>query len=352
MKRIVVIAQGLSDGGAERIASVIANHFSFIGHKVLYIAVYNEKKEYPLDEKIMYRFVNAQGKGRLAIWINRSLIIKKFVKEFKADIVFSFVQHELIPLIFSDIPVIPSLRNDPKSTERGLLWKLTRDFTYANSYKVIFQTEGARDYFGKKTREKGVIIGNPLNEDLPYWSENNHKKVFVTACRISTQKNLPMLIEAFAQFSKTHPDYTLEIYGEGPADYREELEQFAAKCGAKDKILFMGRSTTVYEHMQKAEAFVLTSDYEGLSNSMLEAMAIGVPCICTDCPPGGAREYMEKREAGILVPVGGVEQLIKAMCRIADDAKYRQKLSRNEKYVRNELTKEKICEKWASLITD
>lgn len=350
MKRVAIIAHGLSDGGAERVASMLANYYDSIGYKVLYIAIYSSKKEYPLNKNIDYKFVDAGAKKGLAALIYRSVEIKKSVKAFQADVAVSFIEHELIPLVLSDIPVIPSLRNDPKSTERGFLLKKIRNFNYKHSYKVIFQTQGAREYFNSQIQKKGVIIRNPLKDNLPYWNEKQHKKIFMTACRINTQKNIPMLIKAFEQFHEEYPEYILEIYGEGPQSYLEELKQLCNNLEIQDCVIFKGHSTEIHKKMSEAEAFLLTSNYEGLSNAMLEALAIGIPCICTDCPPGGAREIIGVKDAGILVPVGDVAALVQAMRKVAYSAEFRKQLSLKEKYIREELTEEKIYRQWKKIL--
>lgn len=350
MKRVAIIAHGLSDGGAERVASMLANYYDSIGYKVLYIAVYSDKKEYTLNKDIDYKFINVGEKRGLVALIYRSLEIKRSVSAFHADVAVSFIEHELIPLVLSHIPVIPSLRNDPKSTERGMFLKQLRNFNYAHSYKVIFQTEGAKMYFNPKIQKKGVIIRNPLKDNLPYWNEDQHKKVFMTACRINTQKNIPMLIEAFKQFHEEFPEYILEIYGDGSESYLEELKLLCRELKIQDSVFFKGHSTEIHKKMTESEAFLLTSNYEGLSNAMLEAMAIGVPCICTDCPPGGAREMIEPKKAGILIPIGDVTALAQAMKQVAQSSEYRKQLSSREKYIREELAKDKIYAQWSDVL--
>lgn len=350
MKRVAIIAHGLSDGGAERVASMLANYYNSIGYKVLYIAIYNSKKEYPLDKNIDYKFIDAGRRKGLSALLYRSIKIKKYVSEFQADVAVSFIEHELIPLVLSNVPVIPSLRNDPKSTEGGMLLKQIRNFNYSHSYKVVFQTQGAKMYFNSKIQNNGIIIRNPLKDNLPYWDEKHHKKVFMTACRIDRQKNIPMLINAFKKFHDEFPQYILEIYGQGSESYLEELKQQCIELSIQDFVLFKGRSTEIHKKMTESEAFFLTSNYEGLSNSMLEAMAIGIPCICTDCPSGGAKEMIGPRKAGILIPIGDVEALTYAMKQVAQSSEYREQLSSKEKYVREELAKDKIYNQWADIL--
>ena len=181
MKRVAIIAHGLGDGGAERVASLLANHYHSIGINVLFIAIYHDKREYSIHPEIEYRYVDVHGKkGLFALW-QRSVCALRLVKEFKADTVVSFVEHEIMLLPLSGADIIPSLRNDPHSTERGFFLKKLRDFNYSNSKRIVFQTEGARNYFSERIRRKGVIIRNPIKEGLPYWNEEDNKGNFVAA---------------------------------------------------------------------------------------------------------------------------------------------------------------------------
>lgn len=351
MKRVVVIGHGLSGGGAERVASILANYFCNKGNKVLFIAAYSAERSYYLNPKIDYQFLDVHGKTGIFAFIYRSIRLVNMVKKYNADIVYSFITYELILLVLSKIPIIPSLRIDPVVSGKVRLRKIIRDFVYSHSKYIIFQTKQAKDYFSSKIQKKGIIIGNPIKSNLPIWQEENHKKVFMTACRISVQKNIPMLIEAFINFHKDHPDYILELYGDGePRSYKEKLEKECEQMGINTFVKFMGRTNEIHEKMKKAEAFFLTSNYEGLSNSMLEAMAIGVPCVCTDCPPGGAKEYMKNGKAGILIPIGDVKSLEMEMRRLAIDSAYRREISTRECYVRDILEENKVCSQWEKLM--
>lgn len=355
MKRIVIVSNGLRGGGTQRVSSILANYFAQKGYEVTFIAVYDNQREYFIEPCIKYQYVDVHGKTGVRRFIRRSFSIKKMVKDFKPDIVFSFITTELVPVVLSGTPIISSLRNDPvlldQVLDKGFLRKSIRNFVFMHSKNVVFQTPLARDYHSQNIRDKGVVIGNPIIDGLPDWKEDGHEKVFMTACRITKQKNIPMLIEAFLKFHEKHSEYNLELYGYGePEDYKKELEAYCKERNIDSFVKFMGRSTKVHERMSQVEAFFLTSDFEGLSNSMLEAMAIGIPCVCTDCPAGGARVYMKDGKAGVLVPVGDTNQLEQAMYQIAESASFRVELSHKERYVRDILNSEDICRRWEALI--
>lgn len=351
MKKIAVISNGLSGGGAERVASILANYFDDKGYSVLFVAAYSPDKEYRLNDDVQYAYIDVKSTNSMLRLIERSRKLTRTIKSFGADVVFTFVTDELIPLSLSKIKVIPSLRIDPKSIEGKRVKRIIREFVYHHAYRIVFQTEQARDYYDDSIIKKGVIIGNPITANLPYWNTDSHSNYFMTACRISKQKNIPMLINAFCRFHDIHPDYTLDIYGDGePAEYKQQMIDYAASKGASDYIRFMGHSTEIHSLMQNAQGFLLTSDFEGLSNSMLEAMAIGVPAICTDCPPGGAKKYIDHEKSGMLVPVGGEDETFDALCKLVESKDLQKTISSNSRYVRDILSTEAICEQWEDLI--
>lgn len=347
--KVAVIAHGLSDGGAERVASKVANYFSEIGHEVIFIAVYSPEREYFLSDKVEYHYLEIGSKKKIAKYISRSLQIVTLLKQNKCDIAVSFLINEtVIANLLEVVPIVYSLRIDPADVMRTKKNRLFCKLCYGNSPSVIFQTKDARSAFSTKIQERGVVIGNPIKSDLPFWNSKEHDKVVITACRLTEQKNLPMLIEGFATFYNSNPDYRLKIFGKG--EEREKLVELVHKLKIEDVVEFPGYSKNIYEEMAKASIFALTSDFEGLSNSMLEALAIGLPTICTDCPPGGASEYIQDGENGMLVAVGDTEAFSEKLCIMANDADLCMKMSSNSQKIRQLLEENRILEEWNKVI--
>lgn len=345
MKRVAIIAHGLSDGGAERVASMVANFYARQGHEVLYLAVLCPDKEYPLDSRITYRYIDVRKTPKSIWFLRRSLEIDRQLREFGAEIAVSFLEKDaIVPNLRKTLPLIYSLRNDPAQSVKHPVIKAITFFSYRRAKRIVFQTQGAMDFFPEEIRARGTIIPNPLTRKLPYWDPHNHEKRIITACRLTEQKNLPMLIRAFAIFYGNHPDYRLEIYGKG-----EQLESLQALCrelGIAQAVTFPGHSTDIHRIMATSAAFVLTSNFEGLSNAMLEALAIGIPTICTDCPPGGAREYITDGANGFLVPVGDVAALAEKMERLVSDPALCQKMFWQATQVRQRLKSDRVLAQW------
>lgn len=342
--RIAMAVHGLSNGGAERVAALVANHYADVGHDVLFLAVYSPERVYALNPAVEYQYVGGTDQGKLKRAYNRSVRIYRAVREFQVDIVVSFIVDEtILCAIRRAAPMVYSLRIDP-GQEHNICLRAIRHYSYSRAKKVIFQTPDARDYFSETIRKKGVVIANPLTRDLPVWKGEAGEKTVITACRLDEQKNLPMLISGFAKFSQSHPDWSCRIYGEG--ELLEELKAWAKSCGVADRVFFPGYAQNIHEIMANAGIFALTSDYEGLSNSMLEALAIGVPTVCTDCPPGGAALYIRDGVNGMLVPVGDSEALSQKLCQMAEDPALCQTMSENARKIRETLDVDRILKCW------
>lgn len=350
MKRIAVVSHGTSGGGAERVSTILANALVEQGYEVYFYAMYSDKRGYYLNEAIHYEFCNASGANGLIRQLKRCSRLKKFILKNKIEAMYSFLGKDAAFLVGNNkLKKIHSLRNDPNRVLNKGFQKILRDVIYADSDNVVFQTPDAREYFSKKIQAKGVIIPNPLKPDLPYWNKDDeHEKAIIAAGRLADQKNFKMLIEAFSIFSKSISGYKLKIFGDG--ELREELEAFAKKLGIKDSVEFPGFTNDIHQKMIESEIYVSSSDYEGVSNSMLEALAIGIPTVCTDCPVGGPRMFIKDGESGFLVPVGNAEMLAERMIELASNKELQNKFSDNSKAIREELDVKRICNEWLKLL--
>ena len=185
---------------------------------------------------------------------------------------------------------------------------------------------------------------------LPEYYNGIREKRIVNFCRIEAQKNIKLLIDAFELLQKRMQGYVLDIFGEG--EEKERLIKYVKDKKLSELIQFKGYSNDIYKEINKCSLFVSSSDYEGLSNSMLEAMALGLPVICTDCPPGGAKTVIETGQNGILVPVGDVQKLADAMFNVLSDNKLKRTLSKNAVEIRQRLDVKNIADKWEKYIEE
>lgn len=223
-----------------------------------------------------------------------------------------------------------------------------RDMLYRKASAIVFQTQAQMNLFPQALQDKGTVILNPISSAVPKPFAGHRRKVIVTSGRLEEQKNHAMTIRAFAQFHKTYSDYTLEIFGKGSLE--AELKQLAKDLGVADSVSFEGFSSHVLERVRTASAFVMSSRFEGLSNSMLEALAMGVPTICTRCLGGGAETVIEDGVNGLLVDIDDVDGEVRGLTRLIEDSNFANAVSSEAKKLRDVISLEAIGDKWLCLI--
>ena len=355
-KKIMFCIPSLGSGGAERVVSVLSNKFTERGYSVTVLMLSHLKCQYPLDKRVTVKCINCDDDMGLSFAKRFLLRIKKIrnaVKEIMPDFVISFMSETNIDVCFAlrgmKIPVIVSERNDPAIDPSSRIKQIMRRFAYRKPDGFVFQTPDAQAYFSKRIRNKSCIILNPLNSQLPSPCAAFEKdKRVVAVGRLNKQKNFPLLIDAFSTFWKLHPEYTLEIYGEGALE--NELKEYTKSKELGDKVAFKGFCKDVHEQIKTAAMFVMSSDFEGMPNALLEAMAIGLTCISTDCPCGGPRMLIEQKENGILVPIKDCKALSEAMDYVASNPNEAEKIAKNAVSVRERADVESVIDSWIDFI--
>ena len=345
---IIFVSNALANGGAARVICVLAAEFNARGKRVG-IAVYNDfDGEYALADGIQKEY-GPQGsdtatKGRRIAWLRA--VAKR--NSSACIIAFEYFVNMQAVIALAGLPnrLVISERNDPARVGSGKKTDWLRERLYRHADMLVCQTDEAAAYFSDKVKKTGIL--NPVKEGLPMPFVGKRRNTVVCFCRLNKQKNLEMLLRAFAIFLQTHSDWTLEIYGDGSE--RNSLMSLASDLGIEDKIVINHGLQDVHNYVRDAGMFVLPSDYEGLSNSMLEAMAIGMPVICTDCPCGGARMVIRDGENGLLVPVGSENMLEAAMERIADENGLAEKLGIAAADVRKKLAVGEIADEWIRVV--
>jgi glycosyltransferase involved in cell wall biosynthesis len=151
--------------------------------------------------------------------------------------------------------------------------------------------------------------------------------------RIAKVKRLDILIEAFAEANKKYPDTRLLLAGEGPM--RSELEALVRQLGMENKVRWLGFTSNIPSFLAALDIYIQTSVNEGLSLSILEAMAAEKSVIATRV--GSADEIIQDGKTGILIPPGSITAASQSLLSLLDDAKKRSQLAQNAKeYVSTE----------------
>lgn len=354
MKKIAFVIGTMGNGGAERVIAAISNEMVKKNIKIKIITIYGRKQDYPLNTLIELHPILCKNKIRVLRPFERFKKIRKEIVEFSPDCIISFLAdvniHTIIASNGLHIPLIVCERNDPKQDPEKKWERKLRDILYKKADAFTFQTDEAADYFKKiiPRNKKRIIIQNPLTPGLPVFSYNSNTKRLITACRLNPQKNLKMMIDAVSEVHNMGVTCTLDIFGEGPM--REELQQYINEKGLQEIIKLRGFSHNIHEEMLRSVAFIISSDYEGISNSMIEALAIGMPVIATDCPVGGARMYIDNNKTGWLVPVGDRDAFASAIMDVLSNPNKAVLLGQRAMQIRNELDVKKITDQWIRFI--
>jgi len=174
-------------------------------------------------------------------------------------------------------------------------------------------------------------------------------KMVVAAGRLTRQKGYDRLIPAWAPVARAHPDWTLQIYGEGPE--RGRLEGLIVEHGVGDSVSLMGRSDRLGDAFAAASVFVLSSRREGLPMVILEAMSKGLPVVSFDCPTGPA-EIVSTDHNGVLVPNADIPALTASLLQLIDDEELRSRLSKGAQETATRYGIDVIGAEWEELIEE
>lgn len=350
-KTLCFVITSMHRDGAERVMSLIVNASARMGYETHLILLSDPTVDYALDERVNVIKISeliGQKTGRLSSIYKRYAILKKKIIDINPDAVLSFLTMCNIYTAFAlrkkKIPVIVSERNDPGKECSGKIRRLVRRIAYRYADGFVFQTNDARAYFSKKIQKRSTVIPNPVKNDLPYAQKSEKENKIVAAARLSAQKNYPLMLRAFKRFACDYPDYKLHIYGDG--NLKESLIALSQELNISEKVAFEGNVIDLHERIKDAKMFVLSSDYEGISNSLLEAMAMGLPCISTDCPCGGSRMLIEDGVSGLLTPVGDEAAFYRAMKKLAENEELAQTVSNNALKAREIYSEKTILKKY------
>lgn len=360
-RKILFHIHNLRKGGAERVVVNLAAQFAKGGHEVLIVTEETAPDEYPLTEDV--RRVNAgivmkENPGiltRLSYVSKRKKKLREVILQERPDVVIAFMKssnYRAVGAAKGICPVIVSVRNDPKIiyTEKTDAIFLKKYFYPADG--CVFQTEDAKSFFKPEFQKKSTVIFNPINEKYFGVSPSlPREKTIVSVARIAKQKNPGMLVEAFMGLQKDFPEHKVLFYGADSGDgMMEQLKKQIEEANLQDRMLFCGTSNELEKLIVNAALFVMPSDYEGMPNALMEAMAMGLPVISTDCPCGGPKSLIEDGVNGLLIPVGDAKALAEAMRRVLSDKVYAEGLGREASKIKERASSDVIYRQWKDYI--
>lgn len=354
---IALYISSLRKGGAERVMANLADHLSGRGYRVVLVTTHKAAEEYPVSAKVC-RLISEPGdeelkRGRIGNFIARFQKLRNIWKKESPDVILSFIGKNNIMAILTsvglNIPVAVSVRGEPGEEYYSKGLRLLAKGLFGIASGVILQTRESLSFFPDSVRKKAVILKNPIN---PLFFrerfEGEREKTIVAVGRIDENKNHQLLIRAFARIADEFPDYHLIIYGEG--EKRKELQGLTKDLNLEDRISLPGGIADVATKIYKTRVFVLSSDTEGMPNTLVEAMVLGLTVISTDCPCGGPAELIKHRVNGLLTPVGDEKALTENLRFVLENLHEADEMGKAAAITGEIYRPERICPEWENYL--
>lgn len=323
-KNIVLAVPTLSHGGAERVMSLWANELHRRGYHVSLLLFYRVSSEYSLDEGIPVHVVaeNEAAFRSMGVFKRRN-VLRALLRQLAPDTIISALplMQALVMLASNGLGIerVDLLRNNPnhgRVHDNALYWMVWRA-CFRSSDRIIVQTSDQLRFLTNRERKKSRVVPNPLSERFSA-NEASDRTGALARCiavgRLHPQKGYRMMVEAFAQAARKRDDISLRIFGAGQEAYERQLQEWIDKAGMQDRIHLMGWSDRMEEEYGDADVYLLSSEYEGMPNALMEAMASGLVCVSTDCDTG-PRDLIENGVSGFLVPVGDESGFARAIAK-------------------------------------
>jgi glycosyltransferase involved in cell wall biosynthesis len=370
--RVVIFLPSIETGGVERNAIIVANHLVDYGFytSIAYTRIVKTMRCW-LDKRILLTRIGKHVKipfihPRI---IDALAIFRGFMNHLKTEkrhgktVILSF-QSNIVSIIAArlvGVPIVVRVSNHPSHIkyESGIVRRiaeLLKLVFYRYADVVITNSEVTSDYFRCRLPVPIRTIYNPLDSvslikkarEIPKhpWLQSKELPVVIAVGRLVGQKNFALLIKSFSEVLK-RVDARLIILGEG--EERKNLELLINSLRLEDKIDVPGYHPNVHHMVAKADLFVLSSNYEGLPNALLEALAVGTPAVSTNCLSGPS-EILCEGNGGDLVPINDRDALAVAIVtNLTKPERAQQMLLKAKEKLKNS-EKDKILIKYIELL--
>lgn len=345
----------ISHGGAERVISRLATEFSERGDDVTLVTSFRTPDfEYDYGSKVC-RISLSECRVKNPLVRNPVYIfrLRRLVKKNQPDVLISFMPEAnyraIIACLGTKSKSIISVRNDPNREYRAISKKIAAKLLYRNADGVVFQTEDAQHWFPKPIQDKSRIIFNQVDSRFYETSYEGERHDVVATGRLVPQKNHRMLIDAWADIAGRTTENLL-VYGVGRLEniLQSQIEAYHME----DRVHLKGNSKDVPNDIKGAKIYVMSSDFEGMPNALMEAMALGLPCISTDCPCGGPRMLFGDELKECLVTVGNAEEMAQKILGLLNNEAERERIGELCKQRAQMFRPEIIIENWNQYIKE
>lgn len=355
--KIIFLITKLDYSGGPKMLAWVANQFAKAGHNVEILSIYSDLVGQQLEENVKFYALNYSiNKNR--IMRNSIDMIKvvngvnKHIMQEEPDLVISFLYavdlFYLIKAKKNKQRMIISMRLDPYS-EKGISAMVKHCLTKLAD-GLVFQTDGAKDFYGNKIRDKSIVIPNPVTDKTLSFSDKvksfcERKNIIVVPARLNVkQKRQDLMIKAFNIVYKTHPDYRLVFLGDG--EDKEKLKEMTKNYGLSEAIEFHRSIPTAEEYTVNCKIVALSSDYEGIPNALIEALGLGLNVVATDCSPGGAKMLIEDGINGFVVNRGDYKAIAEKINFYIENPYEADKIGMNARNIKNKFSEQIVANKW------
>lgn len=355
MKKLLFLTRMNGHGGSLKMLTWLANTMSK-KYDVYYCSLCNNKLYFNLDSTVTY--IPLDCVKEKANFFQRNVTelfsiikeLKKINKKYQFDVVINFGDHSFYALVIlkllCKIKIIVSQRVDPyANTQKKSMLRL---YNFCDG--LVCQTESALKYF-KNMRVKSTVIHNPyIKKKTKMWDMKDNDGYILSLGRMELkQKRQDVLVKAISLLKEKYPDIKVFMYGKNFNNTVDVIDKMALDCGVSDNIFYKGITDNSLNILLRAKMLVMTSDYEGIPNAILEAMAVGLPVISTDCSPGGAKLLLEDKN-GIIVPRGDYKALAEAIKYYLNNSQEALKIGKNGYNSLKRFSEDKIKKKWIDFI--
>ncbi|MBO9356461.1 glycosyltransferase [Bordetella petrii] len=364
--RVLIFIHSLHGGGAERVAADLSAHWAQAGWRVMVATQADAAGDaYTLHPAVRREVLHTEGAGGglrgVLSNVRRVRVLRRVLREFQPDIVLAMMTTASVLAVLAarGLPcyVIATEHTHPPSQALSGLWQRLRRLTYPRAARVVALTRGTADWLARHVPgSRLAVIPNPVHWPLsrtepvlaPPPAEGRRRLLAVG--RLHPDKGFDLLIQAYAQVAARHPDWDLVILGEGGE--RQRLQAQIDAAGLQARVAMPGRVGNVGDWYRDADLYVLSSRFEGLSNTLLESLASGLAAVCFDCDTG-PREVVRDGVDGVLVrPNGDVPALAEALSRLMGDAAARQALAARAVEARERFSAQRVLGLWQELFDD
>ena len=350
-KTIMLYLNSLHKGGAERVFAQLAGRFAEDGYQTVLVTSFSDpgREEYPLPENVKRINMEPERKqeSRLRRNVRRVSMLRRLCREYKPALLITCMQEPNFRgvLAAAGLPtkLLVSVCSAAEMEYAGKLGFLVGKVLMPTAEGCVFQTEEEKRWFPQRLQNKSRIIMNQVSESFFEAQHTGARHDIVTVGRLNAAKNQALLIRAFARIAPETEDRLL-LYGAG--ELHDDLQAQIDALGLADRVKLMGLSADVANAVKDAKIFAFSSDYEGLPNALLEAMALGLPCVSTDCRGGGPAMVIQNGVNGLLVPAGDEEALAAAMLRLLRNPEEAEQLGKAARKTAESFRPETVFALW------